>query len=323
MNIWRMKLRAGHGGPDMWPSCKKRGIASMTDPPIYNTDLTRLDPRDVDKNIKTSAMSSIRRFAWEVQGGDIIYVGDSISREMIAKGYVDCERGSRAYRYNKKNPIYPPSSPEEPWRHEIPVRWQKDFKPFKYKDGAPRCTLTRIETAWKPLDFQVPPDTESNTGDEGIPLLDDDSYSREMEASRKIVKKLHASLSNSFRKWMKKSYGTSVIQELDDIDATFSLFGKSTMVEFKICYGAHTRHAIRAALGQLFEYNHFPARDETESWWIVLDHEPSRNDRNYVATLRERYRIPLALGWKTGRGFEILPPISITKPKSNLKGIRA
>ena len=68
MNIWRMKLREGDYGDDMLPSCQMRGIASMTHPPIYNTDLTHLAKKDVDPEVKTAARSSIWRFAWEIRG---------------------------------------------------------------------------------------------------------------------------------------------------------------------------------------------------------------------------------------------------------------
>jgi hypothetical protein len=64
MNIWRMKLRAGSHGEDMWPACRKRGVAVITHPPIYNTDLTKLNKSDLDAGVKTAARSSIWRFAW-------------------------------------------------------------------------------------------------------------------------------------------------------------------------------------------------------------------------------------------------------------------
>src|ERR1017187_2927591 len=113
-----MKLRAGDYGDNMWPSCHKRGIASMTHPPIYNTNLTRLTKQDVNPEVKTAARSSIWRFAWDIQGGDMIFVGDSVSKSMIARGYVSSKPGIRAYRYNDQDPMTEPSNPSIPWRHE-------------------------------------------------------------------------------------------------------------------------------------------------------------------------------------------------------------
>lgn len=93
MNIWRMKLRAGNYGEDIWPACRERGVAAITHPPIYNVDLTRLRKNDVDPEVKTAARTSIWRFAWDVRGGDVIYVGDSKSKSMIARGFVAAEPG--------------------------------------------------------------------------------------------------------------------------------------------------------------------------------------------------------------------------------------
>ncbi|MGA2850130.1 MAG: hypothetical protein ABSE46_14120, partial [Terracidiphilus sp.] len=102
----------------------------MTHPPIFNTDLTDLTKEDVDPGVKTAARSSIYRFAWEIMGGDVILVGDSVSKSMIARGYVTSAPGKRAYRYNGRNPLTEPNKPEIPWRHEVPVAWDDDFVPF-------------------------------------------------------------------------------------------------------------------------------------------------------------------------------------------------
>jgi hypothetical protein len=70
MNIWRMKLRAGDYGYDMWPQCQERAIASMTHPPIYNLNLTHTEKRVVPVDVWTAARSSIWRFAWDIAGGE-------------------------------------------------------------------------------------------------------------------------------------------------------------------------------------------------------------------------------------------------------------
>ncbi len=51
MNIWRMKLRAGNHGDDMFPQCRERGIAAITYQAIFNTDLTRHTKRDLDSGV--------------------------------------------------------------------------------------------------------------------------------------------------------------------------------------------------------------------------------------------------------------------------------
>jgi hypothetical protein len=86
MNIWRMKMRDRTRGTDMFPECHKRGIASMTHPPIFNVDLREMQKRDVPLEVKTTARSSIRHFAWDIVGGDTILVGDSDTHCIIARG---------------------------------------------------------------------------------------------------------------------------------------------------------------------------------------------------------------------------------------------
>jgi hypothetical protein len=190
MNIWRMKLRAGNYGDDMWPSCRDRGIASMTHPPIYNTDLTLLTKDDVDPGVRTAARSSIQRFAWDIRGGDVILVGDSVSRTMIARGYVTSPPGERAYRFNARDPITEPSNPRIPWKHEVPVAWDHDFVPFRYSDGAPRITVMHFDPAWAQHpdghDDQAGVSSEENEPDERDPL-NESAYMRQAQASQRNV----------------------------------------------------------------------------------------------------------------------------------------
>lgn len=86
MNIWRMELRAGNHGPDMWPLCHECGIAAIIYEAIYDTDLSHLTKSDLDPKVRSSARSSIFRFAWEMKGGDEILVGDSKSKCIVARG---------------------------------------------------------------------------------------------------------------------------------------------------------------------------------------------------------------------------------------------
>lgn len=276
----------------------------MTDPPILNTDLTNLTPEQVHPDVKTSSRASIHRFAWEIRGGDIIYVGDSVKKQLIARGYVGGEVGARAYRYNSKNAMYPEGRPHEPWRHEVPVVWDSEFERIDYRDMSYLVTVAPIEKAWREFGKVL-----ENSGD-AEHLLSEDDYQRETKASEKNVVKLHSALSNRFKLWAQRQWKIKIAQEEGYVDTTFELYGKSTMVEFKICYGSHTRRAIREALGQILEYNHFPKRIQRESWWLVLDHEPSRDDQRYADTLRQKYNFPLILGWTTDDGFEFFPPIS-------------
>jgi hypothetical protein len=303
-----MKLRAGNYGDDMWPLCQSRGIASITYAPIYNTDLTSLSKGDVDKNVKTAARASIQRFGWDMKGGDVIYVGDSVSKSIIARGYITAEVGKRAYRYNAHDAITEPDNPTISWRHEVPVRWDSDFVPFTYTDGAPLITVMHFDPAWAKAKEQalVLTQTERNLGLHES-LLNESAYMRDTPASQKNVLRLHSALSNLFRIWIEGQFGTKVEQEKQRIDLRFFYRGISHLVEVKICYGENTRHAIREALGQILEYNHYPAYEESQSWWLVLDCKPAEKDFIFITALKERYGLPLRLAWLVDEYFEIFP----------------
>ena len=304
MNIWRMKLRAGDYGDDMFPLCLQRGIASMTDFPIYDVDLTHLDKKDVDPEVKTAARSSIWRFAWDMVGGDIILVGDSESKSIIARGYVEGNPGERAYRYNDKSPMVEPSNPQARWRHEVPVSWDKDFKKFPYKDGAPRITVMHYDPSWAAPIHAPAALLEARRNDKPEhDWLNEDAHLRETPSSQRNILKLHSALSNRFRRWLKKEFRIKAIQEENRIDLHFTHRGMTHLAELKICYGENTKRAIRDALGQVLEYNVYPPGKVMNSWLIVLDHDPSQTDRQFIALLREKFSLPLTLGWRDGAGF--------------------
>ena len=54
------------------------------------------------------------------------------------------------------------------------------------------------------------------------------------------------------------------------------------MAEFKIAYNGNTKAAVREALGQILEYNHYPGRVTTQAWFLVLDQQPSNEDCKFV-----------------------------------------
>ncbi len=291
----------------MWPACRDRGIASFTHGPILNTNLTNTKKEDVDPAVKGSARPSIFWFAWEIKGGDEVYVGDSVSHSVIGKGIVAGESGQRAYRYNAGNAMTEPSNPTTYWRHEVPVAWDKSFKPFEYKDPAPQNSVFPLkpsmskELKGKGEVFDIYEDKANQS------LLNELAYQRETPASKKNIERLHARLSNQFRLWLEKSFIVNITQEKHCIDLSFDCATKKHLAELKICYAEDTRHAIREAMGQLFEYNHYPSYEETQSWWLVLDCAPSKSDRKYISILRQKYGIPLTLAWRNGKDFEAFP----------------
>jgi hypothetical protein len=308
-----MKLRAGSYGEDMWPPCREHGVAVITHPPIYDIDLTKLRKTDLDAEVKTAARSSIWRFAWDIRGGDIILVGDSRKKSIIGKGYVTSEPGIRAYRYNTHNPIREKGHSRASWRHEIPVVWDDDFLPFTYVDGAPRHTVMHFDPTWASAPFDG-----AMTRNEGeAAFLNEAAYRRDTQASYKNVLKLHTALSNRFRAWLKHRFEVVGIQEKNQLDIHFTHDGTSYLVELKICYGGNSKAAIREALGQIIEYNHYPPRLQKQRWLLVLDSSPTVSDKEYIAVVRERYNLPLGMAWPLDGNFEISPPGFLPQNTSN------
>jgi hypothetical protein len=125
-----------------------------------------------------------------------------------------------------------------------------------------------------------------------------DTFLRCTDAQIAEITPLHREMSFRFANWLGSRGYTRILQEQDGVDIRFWDGNNALMTELKICYGLNSRLAIREALGQIIEYNHFEGRVSNDSWWIVLDREPTRADRNYIEMIRTRYRMPLFLGWE-------------------------
>jgi len=166
--------------------------------------------------------------------------------------------------------------------------------------------VARIERAAGPDPFGVagakPPALQPPTA----PLLED-SYYRESPARLKVIVPRHNKLSNQFCKWLRSAHGVKAIQEQQRVDVRFRLHGRAVLAELKICFGVGPTKSIREALGQVLEYNHYPARKTAESWLIVIDEEPSPADKQFIQTLRDARMLPISLGWRTRTGFVFHP----------------
>ena len=92
---------------------------------------------------------------------------------------------------------------------------------------------------------------------------------------------------------------------MDRYDVCFE--SKKILVEFKIAYNLNTISAVREALGQILEYNHFPPRESHHVWLLILDTLPSSDDRAFIHKLRTEYSLPLILGWQSKNKFDFFP----------------
>jgi hypothetical protein len=138
------------------------------------------------------------------------------------------------------------------------------------------------------------------------PLLEE-AYPRASPEALKIITPHHKKLSNSFCRWLKKHHRIEGIQEQNQTDIHFRCKTQNVLAELKVCYGLDTRHAVREAVGQLLEYNHYPRRFACDSWLIVLDTKPSVDDLTFIEALRHKLSLPLFLGWQIENRFSFHP----------------
>jgi hypothetical protein len=250
-------------------------------------------------------------FAWRIRGGDIIFIRDSmLNNRMVACGTALGEPGEIAYRYDAQSTI---AHGRTIWRHTIPVKWHKDFVEFTYKDRSPNTSVLRLNE-WESERFgryltsdisesKVDPvDLESEQGEQL-----EDAYPRMGLEFTRLIRPRHRALANAFRKWLRSTEGLSSTWEREQIDLRFCRDESTVLAELKIAYGGNTRHAIREALGQVLEYNHYPKRDRFDQWLLILDTPPDGRDLIFIERLRAVWRLPLFLGWQMRRGFEFYP----------------
>ncbi|MBZ0258475.1 hypothetical protein K8I31_20580, partial [bacterium] len=130
MTTWRMSFRVGSRGYELWEVCYELSVAAITYNPLASTDLSKfpkLEPKNLwNKLSSPSQKSSLKRVAYEMKKGDIIFVKKG--PEIVGRGIV---QGSYFFDYNKK--IIDPNG--IPWTHQVPVKWDTDFIKIKKKLG--------------------------------------------------------------------------------------------------------------------------------------------------------------------------------------------
>ncbi|HEV2986992.1 MAG TPA: hypothetical protein VG759_01015 [Candidatus Angelobacter sp.] len=310
MNHWRMSFRAGNHGHEMWPECVRLGVAAITYYPLERTDLSRYpesEPRRLWKQLAVSQKVSLRRVAYEMQGGDIIYVKQG--PKIVGKGTIQGALNQRAYKFDSRFQITDPQG--VPWAHQVPVDWSGDFPQIDMLLGSEQYTVKELSEQEVARIDQVAGRTAAQSISQ-VParqaeLLSEEVYYRETPAMRKVITPRHNGLSNEFRRWLARQYGINAIQERERIDIRFAWKEQSVLVELKVCFGVGTTKSIREALGQVLEYTHYPKRKSAENWLIVLDEEPSSGDKYFIERLRAECLLPLFIGWRTSSGFSFDP----------------
>jgi hypothetical protein len=100
MKAWRMSLRAGNHGREMWPDCVRWGVAAITYRPLATIDLSKFaqgEPQNLWDELEPSQKASLRRVAYEMAAGDVIYVkqGPKTVDKGIVSGRYEFDSQSR------------------------------------------------------------------------------------------------------------------------------------------------------------------------------------------------------------------------------------
>lgn len=113
-----------------------------------------------------------------------------------------------------------------------------------------------------------------------------------VKASEHIMRFQHNQLSNELVTYLKNNGYNSVVTDEDFVDIkAVDSGGKQVFFELKTA--TKVRIAIRQALGQLLEYNHYYDCGNADKLIIVTESEASEQDVQYLAKLRESYKIPV------------------------------
>jgi 5-methylcytosine-specific restriction endonuclease McrA len=121
----------------MWRECFKLGVAAICYSPVDDLDLSEYDPDHPPEEwaqLFPSQKASIRRLAYEMRKGDVIYVKQGPF--IVGRGTV-----LGPYAYKLKEVVSPGGYL---WPHQRPVSWQTDFAPVRVLLGGELNTVLKL-----------------------------------------------------------------------------------------------------------------------------------------------------------------------------------
>jgi len=142
MATWRMAFRCGNRGPSLWSECFQLGVAAITYEPLARVDLSAHpegEPKALWAKLAPTQKASLRRVAYEMKSGDVIYVKEG--PKIISRGEV-----TGPYRFDSQFRIVDHEH-GLPWAHHVPVKWQADFPEIRVLLGAEQVTVMPLGDA--------------------------------------------------------------------------------------------------------------------------------------------------------------------------------
>jgi hypothetical protein len=141
MTTWRMAFREGNRGPTLWRECLRLGVAAIVYEPLEKVDLSKYpegEPESQWAQLSPTQKASLRRVAYEMHSGDVIYVKEG--PRLVGKGYVTGQ-----YTFDTESRIV--DSHGLVWAHQVPVNWVADFPGASILLGAEQLTVKPLTAA--------------------------------------------------------------------------------------------------------------------------------------------------------------------------------
>ncbi len=124
----------------MWPRCFELGVAAITYRPLAKVDLSEYpqgEPKNLWAKLQPSQSASLRRVAYEIKKGDVIYVKEGPM--IVSKGVV-----TGPYKFDISFRLSCPDSDVQ-WSHQVPVEWEPDFQAVQLLLGSEPTTVLPLE----------------------------------------------------------------------------------------------------------------------------------------------------------------------------------
>lgn len=112
------------------------------------------------------------------------------------------------------------------------------------------------------------------------------------KASEHIMTFQHNQLSNELVGYLKSNGYKNVVTDEDFVDIKAE-DTNGTKIFFELKTATTVKNAIRQAIGQLLEYNHYPNCNKANKLIIVTVLEATKEDIKYLTGLRSVYKIPV------------------------------
>lgn len=114
----------------------------------------------------------------------------------------------------------------------------------------------------------------------------------EAAKSEYIMTLKHNELSNEMIKYLRNKKYKDVVTDKEFVDIQ-AIDPEGNKIYFELKTADTVKLAIRQALGQLLEYNHYPYKNNADKLIIVTELEITQQDMQYLIGLRNRYNIPV------------------------------